>query len=318
MVLCGVLRLVKVGICGLMVASCATTLLRGKPKTAQDTYEVALEDLEDGLYPEAVAGFTELKTKYPYSKFAALADLRIADTHFERGKYVEAIDAYRAFLKYHPSHIEAAYAMFRIGESYYEQIPADWWFLPPSSEKDQASTRLAISAYRDLLARFPNLKKEEERTRLEKCQEIAGVPESEDRDKGDKANDECHNLIRRQELVDRGQARLDECRRKLADHEMYVARFYFKRERFKAAAVRVEQILSNYGGLGLDHEALWLAARSRIELGETDKARQALERLSKEFPNTSEAEDATELLNQLGGTPADTGDSHKETEIDDG
>ena len=38
--------------------------------------------------------------------------------------------------------------MYRIGESYFEQIPSDWWFLPPSAEKDQASTRLAISAYR--------------------------------------------------------------------------------------------------------------------------------------------------------------------------
>ena len=85
-----------------LLAGCATTLLRGTPKNAQDTYEVAMEDLQDGLFPEAISGFTELKTKYPYSKYAALADLRIADTHFERAKYVEAIDAYRAFLKFHP------------------------------------------------------------------------------------------------------------------------------------------------------------------------------------------------------------------------
>src|SRR5688572_25591796 len=87
---------------------------RPEGDTPEAMYERAMEDLEDGLYPEALAGFAEVKTKHPYSRFAALADLRTADTHFERKKFLEAIDAYRQFLKLHPSHPDSAYAYFKI------------------------------------------------------------------------------------------------------------------------------------------------------------------------------------------------------------
>jgi len=141
----------------LTTLSCAgaNLLVRAAPKNAKELYEQSMEDLDDGFYPEALKGFAELKTKYPYTKYAALADVRGADTHFQRGKHLEAVDAYRNFLKFHPNHDQAAYAMLQIGEAYYEQIPGDWFFLPPAAEKDQANTRLAISAYRDSLARFP-------------------------------------------------------------------------------------------------------------------------------------------------------------------
>ncbi|MBI3180449.1 MAG: outer membrane protein assembly factor BamD [Deltaproteobacteria bacterium] len=242
-----------------MAAGCASSLLRGTPNNVEETYNNAMQDLKDGYYPEAISGFTDVKTKYPYTKYAALADLRIADTHFERGKFLEAIDAYRSFLKMHPNHAELPYAMLRIGEAYYEQIPSDWWLLPPSHEKDQGNTRAAIAAYRDLLARYPASKEAES-----------------------------------------ARGRLDDCRRRLADHEMYVARFYFKRERYKAAAERAEGLVRDYPSLGFDEEALWLMAQSRFELGEVEPARAAATRLAKDFPNGSYSSAARRLLDELG------------------
>jgi outer membrane protein assembly factor BamD len=228
---------------------------------AEELYRQAMEDLADGLYPEALAGFTDVKTKFPYSSYAPLADLRTADTHYERGKFIEAIDAYRQFLKLHPGHAEAPYAMFRVGESYFEQLPGEWWFLPPPAEKDQANTRLAIAAYRDMIERFP---KSEHATTA-----------------GDK---------------------LEQCRRKLADHEMYVAQFYAKREKWLATAGRAEGLLRDYPGLGLDAEALWLAAHSRFELGELDRAKAHAQRLMTQYPDSSQAGLAGSLLEELGGS----------------
>jgi outer membrane protein assembly factor BamD len=287
--------------------ACASSLFRGKPQGPQETYDVAVEDLEDGLYPEAIAGFTEVKTKYPYSALAALSDLRIADTHFARGKYLEAIDTYRVFLKYHPSHADAVYAMFRIGESYYEQTPSDWWFLPPAEEKDQASTRLAISAYRDFLARFPDTSQTDTgRAQLDEC--LATVKAHEEN--GDASDDlkKCQDVVRRHELIQNGKRRLDECHRKLADHEIYVARFYFDRDAFKSAIARAEGLLRDYPGLGLDEEALWIAARSHLKMTEPELARKALERLVNEFPESSNAGEAAQLLNNLGTAPASPAD----------
>ncbi|MBC7792287.1 MAG: outer membrane protein assembly factor BamD, partial [Clostridia bacterium] len=236
---------------------CATTKRR-EIKTVDDLYAQAVDDLKNGLYTEALDGFEQIKARFAYSKYAPLADLRIADTYYERDSYIEAIDGYRNFLKYHPTHAEAPYAMYRVGYCYKKQMPQDAWFLPPSAEKDQATTKLAISAYRDMLARYPS-----------------------------------------SEYAEKAKEELDACRRHLADHEMYVARFYFKREKWLASAGRAEGILSDYPGLGLDAEALWIAGSARFYTQDLPAARAHLNRLEEEFKGTGEAGRAATVLAQM-------------------
>jgi outer membrane protein assembly factor BamD len=244
----------------LLGLNCATArmLVRPAPTNAEELYQQSMEDLEGGLFPEALKGFADLKAQYPYTKYASLADLRTADTHFHRGKHLEAVDAYRTFLKLHPSHEEVPYAMFQIGEAYYSQIPDNWFFLPPAAEKDQGNTRLAITGYQDMLDRHPKA-----------------------------------------DIATRAKERLDECRTKLAEHEMYVANFYFGREVYKASAGRAEGLLKSYGGLGFDEEALWIAGYSRKEVGENDRARQHLSQLAERFAGSSRADDAAALLHRM-------------------
>ena len=119
-------------------------------------------------------------------------------------------------------------------------------------------------------------------------------------------------MMARQALVEEGHERLDQCRRKLADHEIYVARFYFQKERYQAAAARAEGLLRDYAGLGLDAAALWIKARSRYALKENVPARHALQRLTTEFPDSSEADGAAKLLNELGTVPAEEPESAPE------
>jgi outer membrane protein assembly factor BamD len=242
----------------LAATSCASTDGRGPAKTVDDMYAQAVTDLKDGLYPEALDAFETIKARFPYSKYAALSDLRIADVHYERQAYVEAIDAYRNFLKYHPTHSEAPYAMFRIAEAYQQQMPSDFFILPPSAEKDQAQTKLAISAFRDMLNRYPT-----------------------------------------SEYAEKAQEKLNECRKKLADHEMYVARFYFKHEKWVASALRAEGVLRDYNGLGLDAEALWIAGRSRYSSKELVEARVHLSKLEAEFKDSPEAGKAKSVLEEM-------------------
>lgn len=251
-------------------SGCASTSAPAQPKAVTDTtahtplsndeamYNAALDELNDSMYPEAIAGFNELKTKYPYSKFTALADLRIADAHFKRGKHIEAIDAYRTFLKFHPNHSDAPFALYQIGESYRAQIPEDWWFLPPSAEKDQANTRLAISSYQDMLSRYSDV-----------------------------------------ELSKQAREHMALCQRNIAEHELYVAKFYFKRDQFAAAAVRAEGILKSHAGLGLDAEALWILCQSQIATGDNSAAIAALQRLTSEHPDSNHHNAAEKLLQQL-------------------
>ena len=248
-----------------LCSACAPNARLAKldPKSVEYKYEAALIALEEGLFPEAIKGFSEVKSKHPYTAFARLADLRISDVYFEQGKYDDAIGSYRRFLKYNPGHPEVPYALYQIGQAYYERLPQDWWFLPPAREKDQARVHQAIEAFRTLVSRYPQ-------------------------------ND----------IAKKAAEHISQCRKRLAEHEMYVADFYFQRERFKASAKRAEGILQNYAGLGLDAQALWITGQSRFEIGEFELASLALDRLIKEFPAADEVAPATKILEKIANQQA--------------
>jgi len=124
-------------------------------KNARANFEAGETAMEDRNWEEAVKYFKHVKNKFPYSKFAILAKLRIADAHFGDEKYLEAIEAYRSFTKLHPKHEKVPYANFSVAHCYYERMPEDWFFLPPVAEKDQTHTLDARNALQDYIARYP-------------------------------------------------------------------------------------------------------------------------------------------------------------------
>jgi outer membrane protein assembly factor BamD len=78
---------------------------------------------KDERYEEAVAKYTEVKNKFPYSKLATEAELKIADVNFKREAYVEAQSAYQLFKEFHPKHPQADYVTYRLALSYFKQLP---------------------------------------------------------------------------------------------------------------------------------------------------------------------------------------------------
>ena len=124
--------------------------------SARHRYLQGEEALNDSEYLEAVKHFTYVKNKFAYSKYAALSELRLADTYFEQDKYIEAIDGYRTFVRVRPNHRKVPYALWRIGVCNFEQIPSDFFLFPPAHEKDQASTKDALRAFQRYVDRFPD------------------------------------------------------------------------------------------------------------------------------------------------------------------
>jgi outer membrane protein assembly factor BamD len=125
-------------------------------ETARQNFDEGEKAMNDGRYAEAVKYFDHTKNKYPYSKYAVLAELRTADAHFAREKWLEAADAYRIFIRFHPRHEKVPYATFRIALSYSKEIDEDVWWFPTAIEKDQSAARDAIKAFDEYLARFPD------------------------------------------------------------------------------------------------------------------------------------------------------------------
>ncbi len=70
----------------------------------------------------------------------------------------------------------------------------------------------------------------------------------------------------------------------IADYELYVARFYYKKESYKAAVSRCERLLQSYPGSSAEKDALYYAGLSYLELGEKDRARARFETLAQKYP----------------------------------
>jgi outer membrane protein assembly factor BamD len=126
--------------------------------TAEENYKAGEELLKDGSYADAQKFFDYVKTKFPFSKYAALADLRTADSKYQQGQFAEAADAYANFVKLHPSHEDIDYADFRTGESYFKDAPSEFALFPPAYEKDLRQAKKASDALHGFLTRHPTSK----------------------------------------------------------------------------------------------------------------------------------------------------------------
>ena len=143
----------------LFVNACATTqtsdALLDYTSSAEGQFVAAMEEFVDEDCIEAEQMFADLRRDFPYSSYAVLAELRIADCRFISGAHAEAAIAYQQFIKTHPTHPDASYASYRRAVSYFEMIPGDWFLLPPPHERDQSATRDARAAFAGYITSFP-------------------------------------------------------------------------------------------------------------------------------------------------------------------
>ncbi len=147
----------------LALAACSTkhVTLGGQIKhgaTAEENYQAGMELKAKESWPEAQKFFEHVKTKYPFSKYAALAELRLADVKFEQKLWTEAVDAYDQFIRLRPTSEEIDYAEYRKGLALFEDAPGDFVLFPPAHEKDQRSAEKAAETLAAFLERRPDSK----------------------------------------------------------------------------------------------------------------------------------------------------------------
>ncbi|HYU16346.1 MAG TPA: outer membrane protein assembly factor BamD [Candidatus Acidoferrum sp.] len=228
--------------------------------TAQQNYERGVKEMKEEDWVAAAKYFSFIKARFPYSKYAVLAELRLADAEFGAEHYLQAIDAFKQFVKFHPSHemVRNGYASFRIAGSYYQMLPDDLWILPPSFEKDQSGTSDAHRELTEFLRKYPT------------------SPQ-----------------------LKKARALLARINLRLAEHEMYVAKFYWSRGQPMGTVLRLRRLLDKHGGVGYDPEALYLLGKAYVEIKEPRRAREAWERLVKQYPKDGHAADARAQLRRL-------------------
>lgn len=126
-------------------------------KTAQQLAEEGVDAFRNGNFKESIKSFETLKDWYPFSKYAILAELKIADAHYEiadahyEGEgYDVALSAYHEFEKMHPLNDAVPYVIYREGMCWYKRIS--------TVDRDQSFAKKGLAQFKRLVARFPNSK----------------------------------------------------------------------------------------------------------------------------------------------------------------
>lgn len=136
------------------LGGCATVEI--KNKEPEQLYKEGLKSLEGRSslfffhvtdYEKARGLFEEIKSKYSYTTFAPLAELRLSDISFEREEYDEAIVYFGDFLRLHPDHEDVSYAIYKIGLSYFNQIQG--------VDRDQTPAEKALIHFQKVTDQFP-------------------------------------------------------------------------------------------------------------------------------------------------------------------
>ena len=124
--------------------------------SARRAYEGAFEAYEDDDCLTAEPIFQRVRREYPFSRYAALAELRLADCQLSQNHHIEAIRRYRSFVRHRPSHSEVPYANFKAAEAYFLQIPSDFFLSAPVHQRDQTPTRSALRQLRRFVLDYPD------------------------------------------------------------------------------------------------------------------------------------------------------------------
>jgi outer membrane protein assembly factor BamD len=106
-----------------------------------------MENLERGRYTAASEAFQNLKDRYPYSKFAVAAEIKLADSLYKRELYDEAYDAYDEFERLHPKHPTVPYVIYQKGMCHFVQVS--------TIDRDQSHTYQAKEEFERLVKLFP-------------------------------------------------------------------------------------------------------------------------------------------------------------------
>jgi outer membrane protein assembly factor BamD len=226
-------------ISGLILASCSSGP-ESKENDPEHQFKIASDYDKDERYEEAIRRYQEIKNKFPYSKYALLSELAVADAYFKQESYPEAQVAYSNFKEMHPKHARIDYVIYQIGLSYYNQLPT-------TADRDLSLANQALSNFDDLLNHYPN---------------------------SENNKDAQEKKLKTQKL--------------LAEKEIYIADFYFKKSQWLSAMTRYEAELKKYPGQGLEAKALARAALCAARLENMEHARALLADLKTRFPDSSE------------------------------
>ncbi len=111
---------------------------------AKKLYDRAQQLLANELGIEAAQSFRTVIEKYPFSRYAVLAELGHAQALAAQGEAEGALAGFTRFLKQHPGHPKTGDVRYAIIETNWAERPGDFALLPPAYERDLEDARATV------------------------------------------------------------------------------------------------------------------------------------------------------------------------------
>ncbi len=116
-------------------------------KTVSELMDLGEKNYKERRYAEASEIFQRVKDRYPYSNYAPIAELRLADVHYERQEFEDAYLVYDEFERLHPKNERIPYVMYKKGMCEFEQVT--------TMDREQTHVFKARRDFERLIRRFP-------------------------------------------------------------------------------------------------------------------------------------------------------------------
>lgn len=229
------------------MAGCGTTVKDDAANSPEKLYADAKEDLSAGSYDQAIKALEKVEGRAAGTLLAQQAMLDLAYAKWRTNERVEATSVLDRFIKLHPSSPAMDYALYLKGVINFNENTG---FLSAISRQEISERDQQAS--RDSYQAFSQL--------------VEQFPASK------------YSTDARQ--------RMDYIVNALAEYEVHVARYYYRRAAFVAAANRAQLAVRDYQGAPATEEALYIMASSYDKLG-LNALRDDAERVLKtNYPNT--------------------------------
>lgn len=241
-----------------LVAACALLGLSACslfPEKADETknwsvtklYSEARDEMNGGHYEAAIKLFERLESNYPFGTYATQAQMEIAYAYYKTNDQAQALAAVERFIKLHPNHPTADYMYYLRGLiNFNDQIG----FL--SAIYSQDPTERDPKATRESFAAFKAL--------VDKFPDSKYTPDA---------------ISRMKYLVNA-----------MAQYEVHVANYYYRRGAYLAALNRAQGAVTDYSDAPAIEEALFLMIRCYDKMGNLDLRDDAQRVFVKNYPSS--------------------------------
>ncbi|CAN5390652.1 outer membrane protein assembly factor BamD [soil metagenome] len=216
-------------------------------RDAETMYNDAMEDFNTSSWDAAVKGFQAIEARYPFGRIAQQSQINEAYALWKQGDSEKAIDTIDRFMKQYPDHQLVDYMIYLRGLVNFTNKIGFFGYLSQQDPSERDP-----KALRDSYDSFREL--------------LDRFPESK------YAED---SRLRASYLIDL-----------MAAYEVHVARYYYRRGAWLAAANRAQCAIKLYNGAKPTEEALAIMVASYDKLGLTQLRDDAHRLLDTNFPNT--------------------------------